>query len=148
MTLASGVNPVVGVEEGVGPGADALAAADRIIADFGEHRREAYFAHFTPEASFVFHNVAHRLESRAEYEELWRQWESSGFRVHSCTSSNRRLQLLGTVAVFSHDVETVSEIDGKSSTVHETETIVLALAGGTWLGVHEHLSVRVDHVSG
>lgn len=145
MSDAPGGGPAVGVEEGVG--AEALAAADRIIADFGAHRREAYFARFAPDASFVFHNVARRLESRAEYEELWRQWESSGFRVHGCTSSNRRLQLLGTVAVFSHDVETMSEIDGESSTFHETETIVLELADGTWLGVHEHLSERDDHVA-
>jgi hypothetical protein len=122
--------------------ADALAAADRIIDDFGHHRRDAYFAGFATEATFLFHNVDHRLESRAAYEELWAQWETEGFRVRACRSSNRRVQLLGTVAVFSHDVETESEMAGVTDTALERETIVLALINGDWLGVHEHLSKR------
>lgn len=122
--------------------ADALAAADRIIDDFGHHRRDAYFAGFAPEATFLFHNVDHRLESRAAYEELWREWEAEGFRVLGCRSSNRRVQVLGSVAVFSHDVDTESEVAGVAETAHERETIVLALTGGIWLGVHEHLSKR------
>jgi hypothetical protein len=122
--------------------AEALAAADRIIDDFGHHRRDAYFAGFAPEATFLFHNVDHRLESRAAYEELWAEWEAEGFRVRECRSSNRRVQLLGTVAVFSHDVDTLSELAGVAETARERETIVLALTGGVWLGVHEHLSKR------
>jgi ketosteroid isomerase-like protein len=122
--------------------ADALAAADRIVDDFGHHRSAAYFAGFAPEATFLFHNVDHRLESRAEYQELWAEWESEGFRVRACRSSNRRVQLLGSIAVFSHDVETESEVAGAAETAHERETIVLALTDGIWLGVHEHLSKR------
>ena len=122
--------------------ADALAAADRIIDDFGHHHRDAYFAGFAPEATFLFHNVDHRLESRTAYEELWAEWETGGFRVRACRSSNRRVQLLGFVAVFSHDVDTESELAGVAETTHERETIVLALIGGVWLGVHEHLSKR------
>jgi hypothetical protein len=122
--------------------ADALAAADRIIDDFGHHHRDAYFAGFAPEATFLFHNVDHRLESRAAYEELWAEWETEGFRVRACRSSNRRVQLLGFVAVFSHDVDTESELAGVTETTHERETIVLALIDGVWLGVHEHLSMR------
>lgn len=121
--------------------AEALAAADTIIDDFGHHRRDAYFAGFAAEATFVFHTVPERLETRAAYEELWRDWEqNNGFRVLGCTSANRRLQLLGTVAVFSHDVTTLLESDGVEETQRERETIVLALQGGRWLGVHEHLS--------
>ncbi|TFC17636.1 DUF4440 domain-containing protein [Cryobacterium algoritolerans] len=121
--------------------AEALAAADTIIDDFGHHRRDAYFAGFAAEATFVFHTVPERLETRAAYEELWRDWEqTNGFRVLGCTSANRRLQLLGTVAVFSHDVTTLLESDGVEETQRERETIVLALQGGRWLGVHEHLS--------
>ena len=122
--------------------ADALAAADRIIDDFGHHRRDAYFAGFAPEATFLFHNVDHRLESRADYEQLWAEWETEGFRVVSCASTNRRIQLFGTVAVFSHDVETESELAGATDRSRERETIVLALTDGAWLGVHEHLSAR------
>lgn len=120
--------------------ADALTAADRIIDNFGLHRRDAYFAGFAPEATFLLHNVDHRLESRAAYEELWAEWESDGFRVGGCASTNRRIQVFGTVAVFSHDVETESELGGVTAITHERETIVLELIAGTWLGVHEHLS--------
>lgn len=122
--------------------ADALAAADRIIDDFGHHRRDEYFSGFAPEATFLFHNVARRLESRAAYEDLWRGWEAEGFRVLECTSSNRRLQMVGSVAVFTHDVDTTSELAGAVETARERETIVLALAKGAWLCVHEHLSTR------
>ena len=122
--------------------ADALTAADRIIDDFGHHHRDAYFAGFAPEATFLFHNVDHRLESRAAYEKLWAEWETEGFRVRACRSSNRRVQLFGSIAVFSHDVDTESEVAGVAETTQERETIVLALIDGVWLGVHEHLSKR------
>lgn len=120
--------------------ADALAAADQIIEDFGHHRRDAYFAGFAADATFVFHNVDHRLESRAAYEALWADWENEGFRVLRCRSTDRRLQVFDTVAVFSHSVETESEVGGVSAITHERETIVLELRAGVWLGVHEHLS--------
>lgn len=120
--------------------ADALAAADRIIDDFAHHRRDRYFAGFAPDATFLFHNVDHRLESRAAYEQLWAQWEAEGFLVRSCTSTNRRVQLFGTVAIFSHDVATKSELAGVVGSANERETIVLGLVDGTWLGIHEHLS--------
>ena len=45
-----------------GTEADALGAVDRIIDDFAHHRRDAYFAGFAPDATFLFHNVDHRLE--------------------------------------------------------------------------------------
>ena len=121
--------------------AEALAAADAIIEGFGNHRRGAYFAGFSPDATFVFHSHPKRLESRAEYEELWRSWErDSAFRVHSCRSTNRRVQVVGEVAIFTHDVETVLEIDGVVETAAERETIVLQRSGDGWLCVHEHLS--------
>jgi ketosteroid isomerase-like protein len=122
--------------------ADALAAADRIIDDFGHHRRDAYFAGFAPEATFLFHNVDHRLESRSAYEQLWAEWEDGGFRVRGCASTNRRIQVFGPVAVFSHDVDTESEIAGVVETTRERETIVLELTAAGWLGIHEHLSAR------
>jgi ketosteroid isomerase-like protein len=118
----------------------ALDAADRIIDDFGHHRRDAYFSGFAPGATFLFHNVDHRLETRIEYEALWAEWEEEGFRVHRCLSTNRRVEVFGTVAVFSHDVETESELAGVTAITHERETIVLELRANTWVGVHEHLS--------
>ena len=127
---------------GAGNEADALAAADRIIGDFAHHRRDAYFAGFAPDASFLFHNVDHRLESRQAYETLWAEWESEGFQVLSCSSTNRRIQLFGSVAVFSHDVETNAKLAGVAEISRERETIVLGLTDGVWIGIHEHLSAR------
>ena len=118
----------------------ALSAVDLIIDDFGHHRREAYFDGFAADATFIFHSFDLRLESRQEYETLWKSWEEAGFRVRRCDSTNRRIQLFGEVAVFSHDVETESQIAGVTDVTRERETIVLELRAGRWLGVHEHLS--------
>ena len=127
---------------GAGKEADALTAVDRIIDDFAHHRRDAYFAGFAPDATFLFHNVDHRLESRQAYETLWADWESEGFQVLSCSSTNRRIQLFGSIAVFSHDVETKAKLAGVAETSRERESIVLGLTDGVWLGIHEHLSAR------
>lgn len=133
----SGINDTDAVNE-----ADALGAVDRIIDNFAHHRRDAYFAGFAPDATFLFHNVDHRLESRQAYETLWADWESEGFQVLFCSSTNRRIQLFGSIAVFSHDVETNAKLAGVAETSRERETIVLGLTDGVWLGIHEHLSAR------
>ncbi|MDP9026162.1 MAG: nuclear transport factor 2 family protein [Actinomycetota bacterium] len=123
---------------------EVLAAVDAIIDDFGHHRRDAYFAGFAEDATFVFHTGRGRLESRADYEAEWDRWErEEGFRVLACHSSARRLQQIGDdVAIFTHDVET-ELADGEGSiTLQERETIVLQRRDGRWLCVHEHLSGR------
>lgn len=129
------------------PGADpqteaaVLAAADAIVDDFGHHRTAAYFAGFADDATFVFHTHGRRLESRADYEALWAQWERvDGFRVHGCRSSDRRVQVLGDVAIFTHAVHSTIELGGEVSQVDERETIVFQQRDGRWLAVHEHLS--------
>ena len=120
---------------------EALAAADAIIDDFGHHRRERYFAGFDADATFVFYTHPKRLESRSEYEALWREWEDEhGFRVHGCASSNRRVQLVGDTAVFTHDVLTDATFDGERGSTTERESIVLTKRAGAWRAVHEHLS--------
>ena len=126
-----------------------LAAADSLITAFGHHDVERYFAAFRPHASFVFHTHPERLDSVGGYRDLWRQWErDSGFRVIDCRSSNRRVDVYGTCAVFTHDVvTTVENTDGPRARVQtatsERETIVFARSGGGWLAVHEHLSGRL-----
>ena len=118
-----------------------LAAADAIIDDFAHHRTAAYFAGFAPDATFVFHTAERRLESRDDYERLWALWEiDDGFRVHGCTSSDRRVQLLGDTAVFTHSVHSAIELGGETTEVDERETIVFARRDGGWIAVHEHLS--------
>lgn len=120
-----------------------LAAADAIVDDFANHRTEAYFSGFAEDATFVFHTADRRLESRAEYEALWAQWErEDGFRVHACRSSDRRVQLLGGTAIFTHSVDSRIELGGQVDDVTERETIVFALRDDRWVAVHEHLSPR------
>jgi ketosteroid isomerase-like protein len=121
--------------------AEVLATAAALVAAFGSHDVAAYFDAFADDATFVFHTAAARLDSRAEYEALWHRWEhEDGFHVISCTSSGQRVQLLGDVAVFTHDVTTVVDAAGERATTDERETIVFARLGDRWLAVHEHLS--------
>ena len=119
-----------------------LAAADTLVDAFSRHDRDAYFAAFSPEASFLFYNLDRRLDSRAAYEAEWALWEKrDGFRVLACRSSDRRVQLAGDVAIFTHAVETELSVGGETVTNNERETIVFSRdAAGRWLAVHEHLS--------
>jgi ketosteroid isomerase-like protein len=64
-----------------------------------------------------------------------------GFQVLGCTARDLMLQVFGDTAVVSHAVETRQRMEGKESTAHERETIVLRKQDdGRWLAIHEHLS--------
>ena len=132
-------------EEGIVPHSDdqaVLAAADRLVAAFGRHDRDAYFSFFAPYATFVFYNQPRRFENREEYEHEWHRWEAEdGFHVLSCQSSGQRVQCFGDFAIFTHSVHTVISTTKGQETLHERETIVFrAPKSGTWIAVHEHLS--------
>ena len=119
-----------------------LEAADRLVAAFGEGRVDDYFACFHPRATFVFYMTDHRLESAAEWRELWdRLAHEEDFKVLECSSRERRVQDLGDTAVFTHDVETRVSTRSGEELLQERETIVFAREeDGSWLAVHEHLS--------
>ena len=119
-----------------------LDAAAQIVDDFGHHRTAEYFSGFSSDATFMFYTHTERLNSRAEYEELWTKWETEdGFKVHACRSSHQKVQLIGNdAAVFTHLVSSDIEFGGEVSTVEERETIVFANLGDHWVAVHEHLS--------
>lgn len=119
-----------------------LAAAQTLIDAFSRHDVSAYFASFAPDASFIFHSTGHVLNNRAEYEQLWREWERDmGFRVMSCASSDQVVQLRGDVAVFHHRVRTSLQTNDGALDMDERETIVFQQqVDGQWLAVHEHLS--------
>ena len=122
--------------------------AASLVAAFASGDTASYFAHFHPDATFVFHDVPGRLESRAAYERLWAEWvQEAGLRIQQCTSSNAHLQELGDLAVFSHDVHTVREVEGSTEELRERETIVLHRDGDTWSCVHEHLSPDPGHAA-
>ncbi len=119
-----------------------LAAADALVGAFSQHDRDAYFDAFAPEATFLFYNLDRTLDGRAAYEAEWALWEErDGFRVLACRSTNRKVQFVGDVAIFTHAVETDVSVCGETVTNNERETIVFARnAAGRWLAVHEHLS--------
>ena len=119
-----------------------LEAAARLVSAFGEHRVEDYFACFAPGATFVFHNAPTRLGSRDSYRRLWERWEQEdGFRVLGCRSTDAQVQLLGAVAVLTHDVRTAVRTDAGEDVLLERETIVFQREhDGRWVAVHEHLS--------
>jgi ketosteroid isomerase-like protein len=116
-------------------------AAARLVAAFGGHRTADYFASFAPDATFLFYTTDRLLASRAEYEALWAEWETSGFHVQECQSLDGRVDLLtDEVAVFTHRVRTTVVMDGATERLGERETIVFRRETAGWLGVHEHLS--------
>lgn len=119
-----------------------LSAADALVSAFARHDRTAYFAAFAPEATFLFYNLDRPLDGRAAYEAEWTLWEQrDGFRVHACRSTDRKIQILGDVAIFTHAVETELSVGGETVTNNERETIVFSRdPAGRWFAVHEHLS--------
>lgn len=117
-----------------------LTATDELVKAFAATDTSAYFACFSPGATFVFHPEPTRLNGRAEYEALWQSWLDDGWRVESCLSSDRLVQTFGDTAVLSHTVDTVISISGEQSSSRERESIVFVLDGGRVVAVHEHLS--------
>ncbi len=119
-----------------------LAAADALVAAFGRHDSKAYFNAFAPSATFIFYNLDRTLADRAAYEAEWALWESrDGFRVKSCRSTDRTVQVVGETAIFTHAVETELTTAGENLMNRERETIVFAREpDGRWLAIHEHLS--------
>ena len=87
---------------------DVVRAAGALVAAFAATDTEAYFAAFAEDATFVFHTEPQRLEDRAAYEALWRSWLDAGWRVLECRSTAARVQVLGSVGVFTHDVRTAT----------------------------------------
>lgn len=116
------------------------AAASAIVEAFAATDRDRYFEAFSPDASFVFHTEPARLDDRASYERLWDEWVASGWRVVSCVSSDRRVQLLPGAAIFTHTVDTTVETGDGTESYRERETIAFADEGGRLVAVHEHLS--------
>jgi ketosteroid isomerase-like protein len=128
---------------------EVLAAAGQLVEAFGRHDTAAYFDCFAPEATFIFYTTPARLSSRAEYEELWADWErEDDFRVLSCVSAGQVVQVLGDAAIFSHDVTTVVRTRAGEQAVRERESIVFRRRrDGSWAAVHEHLSPRPEPVN-
>ncbi len=116
------------------------AAIDDLVASFAGHDRDRYFDAFAARATLVFHASPQVLTSRSAYEQEWSKWESEGFHVDSCTSTERRIDLVTPdVAILTHRVAT--RLRGVDEVQRERETIVFRRTDGRWLAVHEHLSL-------
>lgn len=126
--------------------AQVLEAAAHLVAAFAGNDRDAYFAAFSRDASFVFHTLDQPLLSRDAYQALWDRWRrEEGFEVLSCTSSNAFVSLQGDVAIFLHDVATELRVQGEQLFSQERETIVFRRQQqGRWLACHEHLSAMPE----
>lgn len=115
--------------------------AESLVAAFAASDAAAYFAHFHPDATFLFHDTPGLVGSRADYEALWAEWErEAGFRVLACESTDQHVQQHGDLAVFTHTVQTRRLVANAEEELRERETIVLLRDGDTWTCVHEHLS--------
>ncbi|XBB69919.1 nuclear transport factor 2 family protein [Nocardioides sp. WV_118_6] len=119
-----------------------LAAADHLVAAFAATDTDAYFACFAPDATFVFHTEPARLDDRAAYEALWASWLADGWQVLACASTERKVQVAGSTAIFTHTVRTtVRPAAGAAEESYaERETIVFTATGAGLVAVHEHLS--------
>jgi ketosteroid isomerase-like protein len=121
---------------------DPMSFIQSLLDAFAASDSTRYFAHFHPDATFLFYDTPGRIESRQAYEAIWSGWERDvNFRVLDCQSTNQRMQTSSDdTAVFTHDVRTTRSIDGGHDVVLERETIVLVRDGDTWTCIHEHLS--------
>lgn len=124
--------------------AEVMEAAAVLVAAFAATETGTYFDCFAEDATFLFHTEPYRLGSRADYQRLWASWLDDGWRVTECLSAHPRVQVLGSVAVFTHDVRTTTSTAGVAQTTRERETIVFRRTEHGVQAVHEHLSPVPD----
>ena len=123
--------------------AQVLAAAARLLSVFGQNRIEEYFACFTPDATFIFHGLDHRLASLAAYRAAWTEWvRDLDLRILGATSAQQSVDFIAPgVALFTHSVQVTASTTNGIDQRRERETVVFVRQpDGRWLGVHEHLS--------
>lgn len=118
-----------------------LQTAAHLVSRFAAHDFDGYFSCFDENAVFIFHTSPNVLLSKSEYQKEWRTWEKEwGFKVKACSSTNQRVQLFDSIAIFSHDVATTLNTNDGEKSFKERETIVFHQVLGKWIAVHEHLS--------
>ena len=118
-------------------------AAQRLVDAFSRNDASAYFASFTEDATFVFHNMEQPLLSRHAWFTQWTDWQKEGGAIIKCVSSNQHVQINGDVAIFFHDVDTLVQSGGQQRRLAERETIIFRRTQQGWLACHEHLSARL-----
>lgn len=119
---------------------EVLRAAADIVDAFQATDTDRYFAAFAPDATFMFHPEAARLNSRKAYEDEWAGWLADDWKVVSCTSSDQLAQVFPGGAVFSHTVNTTVSVAGAEESYEERESIIFRTEGDGLIAIHEHLS--------
>lgn len=121
-----------------------IAANDELVAAYVAADTDKYFSCFAPDATLTLYLEEDRVDDRDAFRKLWHSWLDSGWRVESCVSTDRFVQIYGNTAVLSHTIDTTSTVDGQQSNSRERETVVFTLDHGQvpprLLVVHEHLS--------
>ncbi|MBC7518195.1 MAG: nuclear transport factor 2 family protein [Microbacteriaceae bacterium] len=113
------------------------------MADCLHGRWEAFLDGYRADASLVCYGVTGRIESRDEFRLILETWvRDHNFTISSARSTDRRVQFVGTAAVFTHILETQFHFDGVHDRKFERETLVFEQVDGSWLCAHEHLSVN------
>ncbi|VFT11052.1 ketosteroid isomerase [Pseudomonas aeruginosa] len=127
-----------------------LEAARRLVAAFARNDAEAYFAAFSEDASFIFHNWPQPLRSRAAYRKLLGALATRG-RLRS--AGVRIQQYLRQPARRPGDLQPRCRHPGcasrgTESLNRERETILFRLEQqeGRWLACHEHLSAMPEYL--
>lgn len=123
--------------------AEVLAAAGHLLRVFGENRVEDYFACFTPDATFIFHGLGHRLGSIAEYRSAWAGWvRDLDLRILGASAQQQTVDFVAPgVALYTHSVQVKASTTSGVEQRRERETIVFTRQPDQrWLAVHEHLS--------
>ena len=128
--------PTTAIGEG-----EAIACLDRLVEAFARTDTEAYFEVLDPRATFVFAGESEPLGGRDAYRLLWDGWVASGWRVTACVSTERRVTLVGPVAVLTHRVLTSTTGPDGDQRLDERESVVVARdVDGVVRVLHEHLS--------
>ena len=129
--------------QAAGAAAEALAAAQAIVAAFGANRVDEYFACFHPDATFDLLRTPSVLASRAEYRAESARWVEDGFEVVSCTSSDQCVRVFGTLAVFTHHVSAraCGRRPARRRLASARRSVLARDDDGAWLAVHEHVSL-------
>jgi len=117
---------------------------ENLLVAFGHHDKDAYFACFHPDATFLFYNSDETGLTKTRYQQMWDSWEKEhGFKVLECRSTNKQLTVMGDTAIFTHEVATKTEWEGEQNLLCERESIIFVRnESDSWLCVHEHLSAN------
>ena len=120
--------------------------ADMVMMDYGDWDVPSYLSRFARNLRIVLYtDGGQTFNSLDAWATELRRLHDAGFRVHSCSSTNQNIGVLGDgrVAVFDHDVETVVSFEGKRLRLFEYETIIFELIDDSrWQVVYKHLSER------